>query len=328
MVDNMQMETMNGFPIKVAARRTGLSTHVIRVWERRYGAVTPVRTDTNRRLYSEADIERLRLLQRATAGGHSIGQIAQLPVEELERLVVSDGVPDGPERAPRPRPELHVTPAALLEACLDATRQLDAASLDRHLARAEISLSLPELLDDLIVPFMEEIGCEWREGSMRVANEHMASATIRSFLGGLYRSYQIDETAPEIIVTTPPGQNHEFGALLVAVVVAAEGWRVVYLGPNLPVEEAVGAAQAVNARAVALSMLYPSDDPKLAQELAKLGRIVPEGCAVIAGGKAAAGYKNALDRIGAITNTNLRDLRDSLAKLRSAGPAQPVEEAS
>ena len=74
-------------PIRVVARRTGLSTHLIRMWERRYGAVEPKRTDTNRRLYSDEDIERLTLLRRATLDGESIGQIAGLGTEELKALV-------------------------------------------------------------------------------------------------------------------------------------------------------------------------------------------------------------------------------------------------
>ena len=73
--------------IKFAARKSGLTPHVIRVWEKRYDAVSPNRTDTNRRLYSEAEIERLTLLKTATHGGHSIGNIARLPIEKLKALV-------------------------------------------------------------------------------------------------------------------------------------------------------------------------------------------------------------------------------------------------
>ena len=75
--------------IQVVSRLSGLSPHVIRVWEKRYGAVTPVRTGTNRRLYSEEEIQRLRLLSRATAAGHRIGVIAHLGIRDLERLVAT-----------------------------------------------------------------------------------------------------------------------------------------------------------------------------------------------------------------------------------------------
>src|SRR4030095_11349558 len=76
-------------PIQVAARLSGLSPHVIRVWERRYGAVKPARTKTNRRFYSDHEVQRLRMLAKATAAGHRIGAIARLGVEDLNRLVAT-----------------------------------------------------------------------------------------------------------------------------------------------------------------------------------------------------------------------------------------------
>src|SRR6188508_411743 len=84
--------------IKFAARKSGLTPHVIRIWEKRYDAVSPDRTDTNRRLYSEAEIERLTLLRAATHAGHSIGNIARLPVEKLRELVGE--IPAAPLAAP------------------------------------------------------------------------------------------------------------------------------------------------------------------------------------------------------------------------------------
>ena len=84
------MNHEQGYPIRAVVRRTGLTAHVIRVWEKRYGAVSPMRTPTNRRLYSDSDVERLQLLHRAMLAGHSIGQIAQLPNERLRALVVAD----------------------------------------------------------------------------------------------------------------------------------------------------------------------------------------------------------------------------------------------
>ena len=77
-------------PIKVVARRTGLTPDVLRVWEKRYRAVSPTRLDTGRRLYSDADVERLLLLRRATLAGRRIGQVAKMPNAELEPLVVDD----------------------------------------------------------------------------------------------------------------------------------------------------------------------------------------------------------------------------------------------
>jgi len=75
------------YSIKIAASRSGLTPHVIRVWERRYGAVEPDRTGTNRRLYSDAEIERLSLLRHAIEAGHRIGNIARLDLDQLRSIV-------------------------------------------------------------------------------------------------------------------------------------------------------------------------------------------------------------------------------------------------
>lgn len=115
-------------PIRVAARRTGLSPHVIRAWEKRYGAVTPHRTETNRRVYSQEDVQRLSLLRRSTLLGRSIGQIAKLSTEELRRLVAED---EAAQRAAISGQSLETAPttghsARVLNACLEAAKELDA----------------------------------------------------------------------------------------------------------------------------------------------------------------------------------------------------------
>ena len=87
---NTETSTEPRHPIKVVARRTGLTPDVLRVWEKRYSAVTPTRVSTGRRLYSDQDVERLLLLRRATLVGRRIGQVAALPTDELETLVDED----------------------------------------------------------------------------------------------------------------------------------------------------------------------------------------------------------------------------------------------
>jgi DNA-binding transcriptional MerR regulator len=223
-------------PIRVVAARTGLSTHVIRVWERRYGAVTPTRTDTNRRLYTEANIERLNLLQRAIKRGRGIGQIARLSTEELSRLVAEDQALSREEPAVgetgrfEPRMQGRRSEEEIVSACLNAIEALDAPALDRILSQAAVVFSKPFLLQNILMPLLYIIGDQWRDGILRIAHEHIASAVIRSFLSGLSHTYSPATGAPGIIVTTPAGQLHEIGALMIADVATAAGWKITYLG--------------------------------------------------------------------------------------------------
>lgn len=99
-----------------------------------------------------------------------------------------------------------------------------------------------------------------------------------------------------------------FGAVLVAAAAGGHGWRVTYLGTGLPAVEIAGSALRTGARAVALSIVYPADDPNLAHELTALRRYLPAGTTVIAGGRSAPAYCIALEEIGATTASSLADL--------------------
>jgi MerR family transcriptional regulator, light-induced transcriptional regulator len=306
-------------PIRVVARRTGLTAHVIRAWEKRYGAVEPKRTETNRRVYSLEDIERLALLRRATLAGRSIGQIATLPMDELRALVEED------EAAARSvEPATGYEPRAtrddaskILRACLQAVEALDAPAIQTVLNRASISLTRPTLMQEVIVPLMHRLGDAWRDGDVRVAHEHLASAVVRSFLGSLNGAFESRPTAPEIIVTTPSGQLHELGALLVAATAASGGWRATYLGPNLPSEEIAAAARQNRTRAVGLSIVYPTDDPHVRTELRRLQQLLDPQVAVLVGGRSAGSYRDVIEASGMIYASDLAALREALDSLRS-----------
>ena len=307
---------MPGHSIKVAVQRTGLSAHVIRVWEKRYQAVVPERTTTNRRLYSDEDIARLQWLQQAVQAGQSIGRIARLPTPELMKLVRAEQAAVPLAQRPTDGEGEEKDPGKFLERALVAVQRLDAVSLEEQLARASIALSQRHLLEEVVLPLMERIGQMWEEGTLRVADEHMASAVVRSFIGNIQASFQVSEAAPHLVATTPAGQLHEMGALLASVVATSEGWNSTFLGPNLPVEEIAGAAAQKGAKAVLLSIVYPGDDPHLGGELVKLRRLLGDEIALLAGGRAAQHYRRFLNQAGAVTLASLSDLCDSLSLLR------------
>jgi DNA-binding transcriptional MerR regulator/methylmalonyl-CoA mutase cobalamin-binding subunit len=311
-------ENANRHPIQVVSRRTGISQDVIRVWERRYHAVTPERSPTNRRLYSDEDVRRLRLLKRATKGGRRIGDVAGLPTNELEQLVHADdeaavgvsapGVSGG---AGRPATE-H------LDVCLEAINALDEEALDRELARAAVSLTVPQLLEQLLLPVLQRVGEGWHDGSLRITHEHMTSSVVRSFLGSMRSNSDMAGPRTEILITTPAGQLHELGALMAAVTADLDGWRPVYLGPNMPAEEIAAIVQQREARIVALSIVHVADPSTVTGELRKIHRLVPEGTVLIVGGSGARHYRGVLEEVGAIQVDDLTSFRGELDRLRES----------
>lgn len=312
--------------IQLASRKSGLSTHLIRMWQKRYGAVSPQRTETNRRLYSEAEIERLRLLRGAVEAGHRIGDVARLPDEDLRRLV-----PTEPQAAPRrndaspDRPPSAAAPAAeeVIAQAVAATRDMDAPHLQRLMAEASAVFGFRGSLDTFFAPFVHRLGELWRDGTLTAAHEHFASAAIRTFLLGSPRTFAVGGQPPAVVVVTPTGQLHEIGAVLAAAVAGDLGWRVIFLGSSLPAAEIAGAVRQHSARAVALSLVYPPDDPQIPRELQMLRRALPAEVEVIVGGRAAPAYTEALHEVGAQRVSSLREFEDALEALR-ARPGTPA----
>ena len=307
-------------PIKVVARLTGLSAYVIRIWEQRYEAVKPDRTGTNRRLYSDEQVERLKLLRAVTQAGHNIGLVAQWPTEKLRKQAAesSNMVPASNQTAPG-------APASgdsIIEECVAAMKSLDAKAFDEALKRGAMALGTMGLLQRVVAPLSQLIGELWISGSITVAHEHLATSVLRTFLLNAARPFGETKQAPRLVVATPAGQIHELGALLVGAVATHLDWQINYLGASLPATEIAGAARQSRARAVALSLVYPEDDARMEAELKLLRELLPAEVAILAGGRAIPAYQNTLQQIGAEPVGDLSDLAAQLEALRK--PAKTI----
>lgn len=290
--------------MRLVSERTGLSADVLRAWERRYGVVTPERSPGGQRWYTEADVQRLRLLARAVEAGRSISTVAALSAETLANVVRAE---EASMLARGTRYALAGQP--FLAEALGAVETLDASTLEATLRQATLRLNIDELLDGVISPLARTVGDRWHSGQLSPAHEHLTTAVIRRLLGWLTEQYAPAVDAPALLVTTPAGQMHELGASLAAATAAASGWRVVYLGPNLPARDIAAACQTCGARAVGLSLVFPDDDPLMDGELRALRAALDDEVRIVAGGGAVAAYRPVLDAIGATVVTDLPSLR-------------------
>ena len=310
------------YPVRLVAVRTGLTPHVLRAWERRYGVVSPARTEGGQRLYSDLDIERLRLLRRLTDRGHAIGRIASLPIAELDRLdeetggaeegAASDGEGGRADEAEQTRAR---RVGESIAAVLRSTRRLDAVELQAVLEQAAVTLGVPVFIDEVVAPALVRVGHGWAEGSVSVAQEHMATAVFRRVLGWLFQVYDVRGTAPRLVVATPPTQVHEFGALMVAISGAAAGWAVTYLGPDLPVADLVSAVGQTGARAVAVSAVYVPEVADLLAALREMRAALPERVPLLVGGAATSEIAAEAEAAGARVIASLPELRAMLRRL-------------
>jgi DNA-binding transcriptional MerR regulator/methylmalonyl-CoA mutase cobalamin-binding subunit len=299
------------YSIKAVAERTGLSPHVIRAWERRYHAIEPERSSGKHRLYSEEEIERLVALSRAIRSGYSIATIARLSTEEIRALLAKSL-----SAAPVPDRGLDDSGAPFRDEALDFIARYDAPALEDVLRRGQLALGNQGLLRLVVAPLAQEVGEKWRSGEMTAAHEHFFTATVKIFVGDVNRQYATPMNAPRLIVTTPVGQLHELGAVMAAATAANLGWRPIYLGPSLPAHEIAGVARRNEAAAVALSIVYPDDDPNLENELASLVSLLPEATRILSGGRAARSYIDALLRLGILHADSLDELGRQLDAIR------------
>lgn len=302
--------------IKTVSRRTGLSSHVIRAWERRYQAIEPERSQGRHRKYSEKDVERLKLLTEAVRTGQLISRVAKMNNEELRLILENSDVGGRKGLHTEAPPESGGVIEAIWHQTLESVRTLDAHRFEAGLQAALVALGDQGTLRRLIVPMAQTIGLLWKTGRMTAAQEHFFTASARSFIWNLTRQYSVDDSAPRVVVGTPSGQLHELGAAIAAAVAANAGWKVAFVGPSLPAFELAGAVQTANASVLLLSIAYPEDDPKLPQELKSLKKLLPPHVTVIIGGRAASGYLDVIQKIGATFLGTLEDLDTNLDKLR------------
>jgi methylmalonyl-CoA mutase cobalamin-binding domain/chain len=294
------------------ARRTGLSADVLRAWEKRYGILTPARSSGGRRLYSDDDIDYLRLLRRATGAGRNVGQLVELSRDALQAVVQEDDAAAAAVPGESPAP---AAVDAVVDQAMQAVAALDARRLEGVLRRAMVENDATRFLDAVVVPLLTRVGAEWRHDRVTPAHEHLASRFVRQVLDDYLSTFAARYDAPRLLCATPQGQRHEFGAMLAAAAAAAAGWWVTYLGADLPAAAIADAARQARASVVGLSILHPADDPQLPAELRALRAALAGDVVLVVGGAGAAGYARALRDVQAMVVTDLAALRAALGSL-------------
>ena len=293
-------------PSRVVSERTGLSPDVLRSWERRHRAVVPGRSDAGQRLYSDDDVERLSMLVKVTEAGRSVSMAASMSLASLRSLVAEDAE----------RSSSGATPAAeFRERAWAAVEELAPDRLQIVLRTALLSLGATTFLDDVVPPLLQRMGESWHAGDIGIAQEHAASAVIRSELAWLVTALDVPEGAPRAVVACLTRERHELGAALATAAAVHAGWRVAYLGSELPAVDIARAASRHDAAVVGVSVVVPEDAATTRSELHDLRQQLRPHAALLVGGGGAASLEPLGDGI-----TVVRDLAHWRALLRAKAP--------
>jgi methanogenic corrinoid protein MtbC1/transposase-like protein len=262
-----------GLNIAAVARRTEVSEHTLRKWEQRYGVLRPTRTDGGQRRYSEGDVSRVEWLAARLRDGYRIGEAAAM-------LTATGG------EAPR-------SPEELRDALLAAAARPGPEGLEPLLDHAFALYPLDRALREVIAPWLVLVGERWARGELSVGQEHVATAAVRS---------RLERTLAEprgavrglAVLACAPGEQHELGLLMLACVLRADGWEIVYLGQATPVVDAVAITREQNASMLALSVTMAENVEPLERGFGELGRVTRTRSVVIGGAAASAGLAKKL----------------------------------
>lgn len=253
------------YTVKQVSALTGVAADTLRAWERRYGVVTPARTESGYRLYDDQDVARLRLMARLVSDGAP----ASLAARQVAGLGSAGAVGAAP--VPAPEPVADLDPDALVV----AARDLDRAEVETALDRAFATGSFEPVAEHWLLPALRELGAAWADGRIDVAGEHLVSGVVRGRLGGALDAAGSALGGPVVLVGLPPGSLHELGPLTFAICLRRIGADVRWLGADLPEDSWAHAAATLQPAAAVVSVPTAADRAGAAAVLARLRRDHP-----------------------------------------------------
>lgn len=267
------------YPIRAVVELTGIPRPTLLAWERRYGVPEPARVEGGRRVYSDEDLELIRELQGLTAKGFRIGEAVEQVRRRRRGVARAAAMGESSSGSSSP---LVGERAALFEALVG----FDRAAADRVTHRLSV-LSFRRRIDEVIIPLLQDVGLGWQRGELSVAQEHYASAFCRELL--ITMLHQLESgpsTGRTALCAGVPGEEHELGLLAVAVKLALDGWRVTYLGTNLPTEDLVEVATTQGHELVCQSLVAPRAAESIVHYARHVRERLPDATLLALGGPA------------------------------------------
>ena len=266
------------WPMGAVARRTGISEHTLRAWEKRFGFPKPHRLSSGHRRYGADQVQHLLLIREALRSGYRAGDVVSLPLPELESLLRECGREEALTREPSP---------AWLQRIVDAGREFDRGELSSQLRVEAATLGVSRFLRERIGPTLIAVGEAWARGDLQIRHEHFITEVIEDELRALRTPLEVSATGRPVVLASLPDEFHDLGLQIAATAIVAAGRAIRLLGRNTPESETVEAAIATDAAAVGLSVSEFADTRKTAAAIATIRRDLPSRTRMWIGGSGA-----------------------------------------
>ncbi len=294
------------WPMGAVTRRTGITEHTLRAWERRFGFPKPIRLPSGHRRFSIDQVQQLLLINRALSCGYRAGDIVPLEPDRIERMIRESGL-----GAIETEPGVDST--RWVEEVLRDAVAFDEPAIRNKMASDAASLGARRFLRDRAVPLIQELGNAWDRGELGIRHEHFVSGILEEFLGELRLPFEGSSVGRPVVLACLPDELHSLGLQLVAVEVAAAGRKNLVLGPQTPIDEIVATAQALDVAAVGLSVsIFAPPETTLAQ-VTELRDSLPAKTELWVGGGGATGLGK-LPK-GSVRVDSLDDVAEAVQRL-------------
>lgn len=288
--------------IGAVAKATGFSPDTLRVWQKRYGFPVPRRKPSGHRLYSSADVRRLRRISEALARGHRPGQVVPLAEPRLESLLTDRELTDVAS-AQRP-------PA--LKSLMDLVRGHKGPELTSELLADAAGLGPLEFLRLRAVPMITEVGEAWSRGELGIHHEHFFSQRLEDVLRSVRLPFERGAGGPGITLAAFSGEEHGLGIQMAALIAAFVGLEPHVLGTDTPVEEIVAAFKAQRSAAIGVSISASTAGAQSRDQLGELRREIPAAVLILVGG---VGARRSHPPGGCVIVDDLQGMHDWMRRL-------------
>lgn len=320
---------MSKYRIQTVSQITGLSPALIRAWEARYSLVSPARTASGYRLYSDEDVAVLQGAQRLVKGGMAPMEVARLPRRELLDLGDSSSVTDSSARqplAPTTDRSLHGLTLRIAEhqpppqsfgeridQLIEAFAHFDNQRAEQLLAQPLAMMSPTAVSRDLLLPLLRQVGDRWHRGELSVAAEHFGSRLIKGKLKALLETLRTPYSERRVVCACPSGEHHDLGLLMFALAACEQKWDPIYLGADLPISDLAEVVREARPDLVALSLVQRRDAGELSRILHAVREVVGPQQRVLVGGGAVVGFTDVVRAAGCLLLPESGRLDDLLA---------------
>jgi methanogenic corrinoid protein MtbC1 len=301
MLAAVENETESLLTIGELSRRTGITTHTLRVWEKRYGSPKSIRLPSGHRRYLPQEIERLRAVARIIKLGFRAGKVVGGTLEELHNLMGFESKRSSKVPSSTQSDFLQDQYDSKINQWIDWICEYDEENLNFEMHR-EWGVQGPlSFITNLAAPLIKQIGDNWECGDLTVAQEHFATEILSNFLGNRWRRMNERKPGKTVVLTTLPGESHLLGLQMCAVVMATTDWKIVSLGLDTPEEEIINTVNQCGAPLLCISVSGWYGVSRAKPILSRLRTQLSQKTNVVVGG---GGAPDNLDGIKVIDNFN------------------------